>query len=161
MNIKIIRPSIVLFTMSLFIINCKFGQILLPITLTPTPTPSFTPTSTPTNTPSPTSTYTLTPLLLPSSNDLIGTRWLIIYNDSVVGHLEYYLIFHENGRLESTYTNDTTPNNDTWEMKGEQIILSINDGYAIYTGKFTDNDTIIGTAENIKGISWDWIAYRK
>jgi hypothetical protein len=93
-------------------------------------------------------------------SNLIGTRWKIIEKFSGKPDLENIIVLQEDGKFENTQKNDTTPNNDTWRLNGEQIILRFNDGYAILNGMFKDNDTIVGTAKNKKGILWDWIAFR-
>ena len=146
MTIRNRIPLFVLVAASLILMNCQFGGLL----------PRSTPTPTPTSTPLPTETPTPG-----SAIDLTGSRWLIVYDDSAVGHLEYYLYFLENGRLNSSYTNYTTPENDSWKMDGDTVVISFNNGYAIYRGTFIDSDTIEGTASNVVGTHWEWAAYRR
>jgi hypothetical protein len=121
---------------------------------TPTPTPTFTPTPTLTLTP----TNTTAPF--PTAEELIGTRWRIVYDAPRSGHMEYELSLLANGVLRNTHPNDKTYDNDTWEMVGSQIIIKFNDAYAVYTGDFIDFDTIAGTATNKVDEEWEWMAYR-
>ena len=133
-------------------LNCSTMTDLFAV---PTATPTLTPAPTATHTPSPTSRY------VPAEEDLIGSRWEIAVNEPSGVHMEYYLIFHENGVLETTHPNDKTYDNDTWELDGEEIVIRFNDGYAVYRGTFSDRDTMAGTATNKVGESWEWTASRQ
>jgi hypothetical protein len=140
-------PAAVIFTL-----NCSTLGNLFAV---PTATPTLTPAPTATNTPSPTPRY------VPAEEDLIGSRWKIVVNEPSGVHMEYYLIFHENGVLETTHPNDKTYNNDTWALEGNEIVIRFNDGYAVYRGTFSDRDTMAGTATNKVGESWEWTASRR
>jgi hypothetical protein len=98
---------------------------------------------------------------VPTEEDLIDTRWIIVYHAPNEGDREYYLIFHENGVLENTHPNDKTHDNDTWALEGSEIVIRFNDGYAVYRGTFSDRDAMAGTATNKVGESWEWTASRQ
>jgi hypothetical protein len=129
------------------LLNCAFIQR---VGQPPTPTPTSTSTATDTPTPR-----------WQMGDDLVGTRWTLVYDAPQDGHQEYDIIFHEGGRLETFHPNDRTPDNDTWKLVGSKITLCMNDCFAMYTGEFLDADTMAGTAENDNHESWAWTAYRK
>jgi hypothetical protein len=112
-------------------------------------------------TPTPTITPSPTPRPFPTADEMVGTRWTVSYYIPGEGSYDHEMVFRENGRLEFRHPNDTTPDNDTWEMAGSQVILSINDSFVTYTGEFIDYDTISGIAVNVRGLTWDWTAHRK
>ena len=136
------------------LLSCStINDLLIP------PTPTATSTSTPTATLTPTASPTIP--AYPTADELVGTRWLLVYDAPEDGHREYDIVFHADGRLQTFHPNDRTPENDTWELEGSQITMCMNDCYAVYTGEFLDYDTMAGTTENVKGKTWDWIAHRK
>lgn len=136
------------------LINCAFIQGLWQ-------PPAHTPAATASNTPVPTDTPTQSKSAFPTAEELIGTRWTLLYDAPEDGRREYDIIFLEGRRLQTFHPNDNTPENDTWKLVGSQLTMSMNNGFAIYIGDFIDSDTIAGTAKNSDDESWEWTAYRK
>lgn len=90
---------------------------------------------------------------------LVGTKWRIVYDDPD-GHKDHELLFLSGGKISFRHPNDMTPDNDTWSQEGNQITLSVNSGYVIYTGTM-EGDRISGSALNIMRAKWNWVATRE
>ncbi len=71
--------------------------------------------------------------------------------------LSYELLFKSDGHIYSYHPNDASPENDFWKQHGGKITLTMNDGYAIYKGRFINDSTITGKARS-KGFQWKWSA---
>jgi len=97
---------------------------------------------------------------VPTSQDLVGSRWHMVYEGPISGHTEYDFTFRSAGKLDLHNPRDTTPDNDAWELNGTKITLMINDSYAVYEGQLSGRDFMSGTAKNKKAYTWDWEARR-
>ena len=93
-------------------------------------------------------------------SELVGSRWRLTYDSPNFGHREYDLIFREAGKLINTHPNEKTPDNDTWEARGNKIELRFNNGYAVYRGEFSDPNHMSGTSTSKAGGTWKWQAHR-
>ena len=80
-----------------------------------------------------------------------NTKWHYMDSD-----WEYNMEFLSSGLMRTNHPNDTTPNNDNWEQKGEMVIFYFNDRYSTYRGKFINRDLISGTATSKNGATWRW-----
>ncbi len=94
------------------------------------------------------------------ADELVGTTWRVKYHSPDFGPKEYNLEFHPKGKLINTHPSESTPDNDTWEVKGGKVILKFNDAFAVYTGQFTDRDHLSGNATSKRGTKWNWKAHR-
>jgi hypothetical protein len=74
------------------LLNCAFIQGL-------GQPPTLTPTATATNTPIPIETETRMEPVFPTEDDLVDTRWTLMYDAPQDGHREYDIIFPAGGRL--------------------------------------------------------------
>ena len=91
-----------------------------------------------------------------SNRNLSNTTWK--YSDNVKS---YEITFKSNGYIRSTNKADVTPKNDRWKQNGDNVKFSFNDQYAIYTGKFVNDDLITGSTVNKVGKTWKWKLIRK
>ncbi len=92
---------------------------------------------------------------------LAGSRWHLVCDEPRYGQREFDLIFRKAGRLSNTHPNDSTPDNDAWEMNGRNVVLKFNNAYATYRGELTDDGNgMAGTATNVIGEKWEWSARR-
>ncbi|MDB4306237.1 HEAT repeat domain-containing protein [bacterium] len=99
----------------------------------------------------------------PKPMALEGSRWDLVNIDSKFGDTKKVLVFHEHGKLEILDPDPhvaETEGNDHWELRGEKVILRVNDGYAIYEGEIQADQMIVGRATNAAGFKWEWRAYR-
>lgn len=96
-------------------------------------------------------TAPVTPLVENQTPSLSNTKWH--YMD---GDWEYNIEFLSNGLMRTQHPNDGTPNNDSWEQKGETVLFYFNDRYSRYRGKFVGKDIISGTATSQTGAKWEW-----
>ena len=92
--------------------------------------------------------------------DLLGTKWNLTYTNKNFGKRSYEIRFLEKGKLYNSHPNEVTENNDTWKQKGNKVVLSFNNNYAIYNGIIKDTNNITGNAKSKTGGKWDWIATR-
>lgn len=81
---------------------------------------------------------------------LLGTEW----SGTGLEGKPYVFRFHDQGIL-----NYTTPTG-TWETgrwihSNGELMISMNEGYAIYIGH-VDGDVMTGVADNTTGLSWSW-----
>ena len=79
---------------------------------------------------------------------IIGTKWKVSLSESDYQDDDIWDFF-SNGFLKYSRSKYS----QKWELKNQQLIISFNDGYAIYTGQISDNE-ISGTAQNILGEKW-------
>jgi hypothetical protein len=93
----------------------------------------------------------LTTQEIDSIASIAGTRWE--YSDE---EWSYEIEFGVNGRLITTHTNDTTPDNDYWEQEGNIVRFSFNNFYSEYEGEILTEDRIKGVAHNAKEESWNF-----
>ncbi|NJK35726.1 MAG: hypothetical protein HC919_12715 [Oscillatoriales cyanobacterium SM2_2_1] len=94
-------------------------------------------------------------------SDLAESRWRLVYDNPSFGHREYDLIFREAGKLINTHSNEKTPDDDRWEASGKKVVLSFNNGFAVYKGELSDDgNQMSGTATSRTGGEWKWTAYR-
>jgi len=95
---------------------------------------------------------------------LEGSRWDLVNIDSKFGDTKKVLVFHDHGKLEILDPDlhvVVTAGNDHWELRGEKVILRVNDGYAKYEGEILAKQMMIGVASNTAGFKWEWRAFRK
>jgi hypothetical protein len=90
---------------------------------------------------------------------LVGTQWHIEYT-SKVSVKNKTIEFLENGTFRYVGSPQSTPENETWESETVDGIIRFyfNNKYSTYEGRRTDNRTMIGKSQNIKGKSWTWRA---
>jgi len=91
--------------------------------------------------------------------EITNSQWTLV-DKTHFGKRGYDIVFRPDGRLEDRKPN-ATPGNDFWEQEGEIIILSKNDGFAIYEGRMMDENTMSGTAKSKNAGPWQWRAIRK
>ena len=88
---------------------------------------------------------------------LLHTRWRVVSSEEAkLDPAEWN--FRPNGRLKIVNGSDHT-DNDTWKVKGSQLIVRQND-YVTYTGRVVGFNRIEGTALNIRDVRWTWVAKR-
>jgi hypothetical protein len=94
-------------------------------------------------------------------SEIEGTRWkLTSTGEQYKGTKVHDIAFRAAGRLISFNPADKTPNNDTWRTNGEELVVSFNDGFAIYRGQLGADGRLSGTGTNEKGETWQWSATR-
>ena len=98
---------------------------------------------------------------LPDQNDLStfdisGTRWNLLYKDSLLGEMNYEVEFVEGNVFRYNEEADITPDNDFWEQDGNTVYIYINDRYAKYEGHIVSYDLITGTAKNVNNLAWEF-----
>ncbi len=85
-------------------------------------------------------------------SSVASTYWRYTDDD-----LSYEVLFKPDGHIYSYHPSDTSPENDFWKQKGNKIILTMNDSYAVYKGKIINDSTIVGKGTS-KGFKWKWSA---
>lgn len=95
-----------------------------------------------------------------ADSGLVGSRWILVYDNPKFGMREHDLIFNEGGKLINKSPHETSRENDTWEMSGNKVVLKFNNGFAIYTGDLIDSHHMEGTAISATGGKWKWKAER-
>jgi len=98
---------------------------------------------------------------LPDQNDLStfdisGTRWNLLYKDSLLGAVNYEVEFAEGNVFRYNEEADITPDNDFWEQDGNTVYIYINDRYAKYEGHIVSYDLITGIAKNVDNLIWEF-----
>jgi hypothetical protein len=90
---------------------------------------------------------------------LVGTQWYIEYT-SKVSVKNKTIEFLENGTFRYVGSAQSTPENETWDPETEDGVIRFyfNNKYSTYEGRRTDNRTMVGKSQNIKGKSWTWRA---
>jgi hypothetical protein len=123
----------------------------------------FTPTVTKTRklTATRTSTHTTTSkkMYIPSDNDLNQTVWDATLHYGIT-ELSCIFAFYEDGRLYIMDRGQIAKNN-TWTIKGNLLILNIENGKRIYRGKFLNKDNIVGIGKSEDGETLTWEAHRE
>ena len=95
-----------------------------------------------------------------TDSGLVGSRWILVYDNPKFGKRKHDLHFAEGGKLVNKSPRETSRENDTWEMSGDKVILKFNNGFAIYTGELIDSHHMEGTATSATGGKWKWKAER-
>lgn len=91
--------------------------------------------------------------------DLTGTEWYFIVWDVNIHPNSAEVEFGKDGQfLDERYR--ANGNEHLWEANGNSVLFTVNDGYVTYKGKLTSETTMAGTAKNIKGKKWKWLAVR-
>lgn len=85
---------------------------------------------------------------------LAGTSWNVVETDSI-GSRDIYN-FMPDGTLAYSYQNGSYTNG-TWKQDGDSIYIEMNHKFVEYEGRIKGRH-IEGTAANIKGEKWTWIA---
>ncbi len=90
---------------------------------------------------------------------LVGTQWYIEYT-SKVSVKNKTIEFLENGTFRYVGSPQSTPENETWDPETDDGVIRFyfNNKYSTYEGRRTDNRTMVGKSQNIKGKSWTWRA---
>ena len=92
-------------------------------------------------------------------SELEGTRWRVVVTGEDYSGTEVYDVqLHGEGRLYTFDSADQTKENDAWRIEGEQVVILLNDEFAVYTGKILPNGKIKGRGRNVRGVSWEWSA---
>lgn len=91
-----------------------------------------------------------------TNNELVNTEWHLVSFDTSLKDKEIKL--GSNGRLViADYENNSS---NSWSKSNNKITLKLNGGYATYHGTLMHNE-FKGTAKNIKGETWDFVAKLK
>ena len=91
-------------------------------------------------------------LFKPWNGEFAGTTWSATDSDGE----SYSLEFHEQGRLQY-HTVRNEKGAAEWRAEGSEIIITINSGYAVLTGRIQDN-ILSGTGISQDGRTWTWKA---
>ena len=76
--------------------------------------------------------------------------------DNVNGHVsEQPVKLQPDGKV-----NDGSSTAGRWEQRGRAVRIAFNDNYAVYLGVLDKSDGMEGTAANINGMGWTWVAKR-
>jgi hypothetical protein len=85
---------------------------------------------------------------------LAGTQWIV--TDNINGHIsEERLKLLPDGKVD-----DGVSTAGRWEQVGTRVKIALNDNYAVYLGALDKAVSMHGTAANINGTNWTWIAKR-
>jgi hypothetical protein len=88
---------------------------------------------------------------------LAGTTWeFTTVHDGYVRSLKY--AFHADGRLELLHAAAGGPS--TWQQAGDQLRLSLNDGYAVWLGSVSGPDAMSGESANVYAAEGTWTGRR-
>ena len=90
--------------------------------------------------------------------NLIGSRWRITF-EGTTSLKPYVFTLKPDG--EYSYTKANTQKKHRYEIQGNRITFTINDGYATYTGVIHNRNSMSGKAINIKDKNWTWKAERQ
>lgn len=92
---------------------------------------------------------------------LSGSRWTIEYDYEDV-HRRYDFVLEESGKVRSHSDRDDTHHDDSWQLSGRLLIISMNNGRVVYTAEVSGSDVreLSGMSENYRGESWPWTATR-
>ena len=85
---------------------------------------------------------------------LMFNKWTLVSLQRNI-HEPAILNFHEDNILEY---NDSL--HSTWQIIDDKIIIKINNGYSTFNGSIV-NGKIVGRANNIRGLNWDFILDRR
>lgn len=86
------------------------------------------------------------------AGSLIGTAWTI--TDNINGNLsEEHVKLLPEGKIDDGATNGR------WEQIGSAVRITFNDNYAVYLGSLHASNELQGTAGNVDGLEWTWVAY--
>ena len=94
-----------------------------------------------------------------SEIELVGSCWCLIYDNPRFGHREYNLIFDKDDKLINHHPDEKTPDDDTREARGREVVFRINNNYAVYGGELSDLSHMSGTATSEVGRTWEWKAH--
>ena len=72
----------------------------------------------------------------------------------------YQVVLGGEGLLEVHNERDTTRDNDAWSVQAGVLTLTMNDAYVTYTGRFVSPDRVEGSAQNVRGESWEFALCR-
>jgi len=85
---------------------------------------------------------------------LAGTQWIV--TDNINGHVsEQRLKLQPDGKVD-----DGSSTSGRWEQLGTAVRIAFNDNYAVYLGTLDKSAGMQGTAANINGTGWTWVARR-
>jgi hypothetical protein len=83
---------------------------------------------------------------------LAGTQWIVI--DNINGHMsEERLRLLPDGKVD-----DGVSTSGRWQQIGANVRIALNDNYAVYLGTLDKSANMHGTAANINGTDWTWVA---
>jgi hypothetical protein len=85
---------------------------------------------------------------------LAGTQWIV--TNTINGHVsEERLKLLSDGKVD-----DGVSTAGRWEQVGTRVKIAFNDNYAVYLGALDEAVSMHGSAANINGSNWTWIAKR-
>lgn len=87
------------------------------------------------------------------SQSLINTKWVITKTNA---NPNITIIFREGGALERIKYKQVLEDGK-WKQSENTVYIEVNKKYAQYKGVI-DKNRIIGQAQNIRGLEWDWEA---
>ena len=80
-----------------------------------------------------------------------GDRFIILFDED--GTFTILNVIHQSGNQGRVFGDD----DETWEVDGNKVVISRNDGYQIYSGTINrKGDYMWGMKMNKKGISQRW-----
>lgn len=88
---------------------------------------------------------------------LEGTEWLLVCKGCDIQ--PHRIVFLADGKIALKEYGDNDGSEESWKQRGDKVIISYSNGYAIYKGKITEN-LLVGTAKNKPGKTWEWSAER-
>jgi len=85
---------------------------------------------------------------------LAGTQWIM--TDTINGHVsEQRVKLMPDGKVD-----DGSSTAGRWEQNGQEVRIAFNGNYAVYLGTLDKPDAMQGTAANVNGTGWTWVARR-
>jgi hypothetical protein len=91
---------------------------------------------------------------------LSDTTWAI--TEDINGHVTHMSYALHADHTATLVEKDTKPGGTSrWEQSGNEIRLSVNDGYAVLLGSFSGSGSAAGEGANKTGGHWSWTAVKK
>lgn len=85
---------------------------------------------------------------------LAGTQWIV--TDNINGHAsEQRVKLQPGGKV-----GEGSSPSGRWEQRGTAVRIAFNDDYAVYLGVLDKSGSMQGTAANVNGTEWTWVAKR-
>jgi len=97
------------------------------------------------------------------ADNIYNTTWLIVSYDIEDSIWPLTMTFHPNGTFSYTTARNDSYNRDIeiWTLSGNNIYISINDGYLIHKGQLNSDNYMEGTYSNKVGLTGAWYGTRK
>jgi hypothetical protein len=96
----------------------------------------------------------------PTSIELADTTWVI--DDNINGHIKRDVYELHGDHTMTLIESDKKPSGvSRWEQAGDEVRLSINDGYTVMLGRLADAITLKGEGGNKNGFRMTWTATKR